>query len=161
MNTESFVKTFAYYHYKFLLCFVMLSVFFIACSKEQNNNPERQPEPCKYLSAIEIQNANNPLIGNWRWVKSRPAGLSEKTPISEGYEECWIFMPNDSLFVCRMDTINVRIKAFIDFKLNPHTKQDSVFTVFNTGIITFKGDTMEIFDSWVDGSDYWLVRDCK
>jgi hypothetical protein len=140
---------------------LFLGFFFIACSGDQDNIPKQQSEPCTQLSATEIQNASNPIIGNWRWVKSQPAGLAEKTPASEGYEECWVFMPNDSLMVCRADTVFVKIKASIEFKLNPTTKQDSVFTIFNTGVITFKNDTMQIFDSWVDGTDYWLVRNCK
>lgn len=135
-------------------------LFSIACSPDKDTAPEQVPEPCLRLSAAEIQNATNPLIGNWRWIRSQPAGLSARTPLTEGYEECWIFMPSDTLLVCRADTIATKIKAFIEFKLNPKTKQDSTYTIFNTGIITFKGDTLEIFDSWVDGTDYWLVRGC-
>lgn len=147
------------FHLRNTLIFNLL-LFLDACSNTEKIAPESEPEPCVQLSTEAIQDASNPLVGNWRWIKSKSAGLNERTPASEGYEECWVFMPNDTLVVCRADTLAFRIKIFAEFKLNPYTKQDSVYTILNTAIVTFTGDTMQIFDSWVDGTDYWLVRDC-
>lgn len=146
-----------------LYCFIpILLLLGSSCTKDQIPETGTTDRTCTFLDDQTIDQAQHAFAGNWQWIRTELAFGGTMTPESEGYDECWI-INRDSIAVCRNGLVEFKIQNQIHYDEHPFAGNagtpDSTYLFFyNSGIISHYNDTLEIFESYIDGNDYWLVR---